>query len=120
MADNTRSEDMFSDLVRTIARGALDEDATVQLKELVKEMTRVGETTGGKPKGKITLTITFVLDRGVMDVDPRLSVVRPTPVRARSILYPQRDGGLSKEDVRQGRLFAGEVRDGVPNASDIR
>ena len=120
MPEQRSDEAMFSDFVRTMTRGALDEEATAEMQELVKEMTRIAETSGGKPKGKLVLTVNFSLDRGVMDVDAKVTIARPARVRARTIMYPQRDGSLSKEDESQGRLFAGEVKDGIPNASDIR
>jgi len=121
MAENNTKAGKFSTFLADFARGSLDDEITDQLTELVREMTRISETSGGKPKGKLTLSVEFVLDRGVMDVNPKLNVTRPTPLRARAVMYPTRDGGLSSQDESQHRLaLSGEVRDVSPDIKDIR
>lgn len=106
MADtNASSEQMFSDFIRTLGRGALDEEATAEIKKLVRELTAFGNGNGGKPKGKISLTVEFVYDKGIVDVTSKMNVTRPSPVRAREIRYATDDGRLTREDERQGKLF---------------
>jgi hypothetical protein len=119
---NPDQDQAFSGFIEGLSRGSLNDEATDQLRELVKEMTRIAETSGGKPKGKLVLTINLMLDRGIMDVDPKLTVTRPTPVRARSVMYALADGRLSKNDVRQNELAlsSGGVKDGTPDVKDIR
>lgn len=123
MADFTPgTSESFSEFLAHIARGAVDAELTNQLKELVVEMQRVEVTAGGKPKGKVSIVIGFSLDRGVFEIDPRISVTKPSPIRARTVMYGTRDGRLTKQDERQGEfaLPAGEVKDGMPDVRDIR
>lgn len=123
MANSVPGQDeQFSDFLPTIARGDVDRELTAQLRELVIEMQRVAENAGGKPKGKISLTIGFTLDRGVFEVDPRISVTKPSPIRARTVMYGTTDGRLTRQDERQGSfaLESGAVKDGVPDVRDIR
>lgn len=108
MADERRS---LADVLLALGNGSFHEEATEALSSLVKELARVAEASGGKPKGKLVLTINFQLDRGIMDVDPSVKVTQPATVRARTIMYPAPDGRLSKNDLRQGMLALEQARD---------
>lgn len=91
----------FTEFVAQLEDGQVQADATDQLKELVEAMHRRAETTGGKPKGKLTLTVDLKLDDGVFEVNANIAVKAPTAVRRRSILYRAPDGGLSANNPRQ-------------------
>lgn len=115
---DTPANDNFAEFIRSISSGAFHDEATEALKTVVREIVRVAEASGGKPKGKLVLTINMQMDRGVMDVNPDVKITTPSTVRARSIMYPTRDGGLSRTDQRQ--LALPGVRDAMPDVRDIR
>lgn len=104
-------EPSFAQMLRDLGGGSFHREATEALASLVKEMWRVAEATGGKPKGTFDLKIKFVLDRGIMDVDPAVKITAPATVRARTIMYPTPDGRLSRNDLRQGQLALEGARD---------
>jgi len=114
------SDDLtFADLIRSLGSGRFHDEATEGLSMLVKEMTRVAESSGGKPKGQLTLTIKLQLDRGVMDLDPSITIKTPATVRARTLMYPSADGRLTRNDTRQGMLELEAAKD-VSTVTDIR
>lgn len=102
-----------------LGHGRFHEEATEALQKVVKEMNRVADSGGGKPKGKLVITLDLVLDRGIFELNPSIKITTPATVRARTIMYSTPDGQLSKNDTRQGMLGLeaprdvgfGEVRD---------
>jgi hypothetical protein len=107
----------LADQLKTLGAGRFDEEATQAVRELVRAMTRVAETSGGKPKGQIVITLKLQLDRGVFDMDPAIKVTTPATQRARTIFYAMPDGRLSKHDHRQTELALSGARD-VSTADD--
>jgi hypothetical protein len=101
----------FAETVASVARGEINDDATKELRALVAEMMRLERTAGGKPKGKITLTISLKLDRGVFETEASTKVTYPPKVQPRAMLYVQADGGLSEHNPHQGSLDLGGPRD---------
>jgi hypothetical protein len=121
MADNALKTQRasLSDLLLEISQGRFHEEATAALTQLVKEMNRVADVGGGKPKGKLVLTINFMMDRGIMEVDPGVKITTPATPRARVIMYTTPDGRLSKNDTRQGMLDLDTAKD-VSTAGAVR
>lgn len=109
------------DVLTGLGGGRFVEEATAQLKTLVKEMNRVAESGGGKPKGKIVITLALGLDRGIFDLEPTVQVKPPSTVRARTIMYSGVDGRLSKNapPSNQHQLPLSEAKD-VSTRSDVR
>lgn len=114
----------FQQLLGTLEDGRLVQDVTDQLRELVGAMQRHAVQTGGKPTGRLTLTLNLKLDSGIFEVQASSAVVQPKPIRGRSILYGTRDGLLSPNNPRQlefGLGAAGPVRDvATPAAGEVR
>lgn len=110
------------DVLGGLGQGRFVEEATAKLRELVKEINRVAEVGGGKPKGKIILSLTLGLDRGIFDVEPSIKITTPATVRARTIMYSTPDGRLTKNDFRQGQLALEEAKDVSTRAAvrDVR
>src|SRR5205807_359887 len=107
-------------LIKDIGAGEFHEGATAKLKKLVATMKEVERNTGGKPKGKLTITFGLTLDRGVIDIDASVKVAEPSTVNGRTMRYGTEDGVLVKEDPRQGLLALGRgpVRDATPDVRD--
>lgn len=115
----------LTEVLEVLGQGRFVEEATAQLRGLVKEMNRVAEIGGGKPKGKLTITLSLGLDRGIFDLEPSIKITTPASVRARTIMYSTADGQLSKNDTRQGFLPLAEAKDvstrgAVRDVRDIR
>lgn len=115
----TEDRDTILDTLHGIAQGRFVREVTEQMQALVKEMNRVAELGGGKPKGKLVLTLNLALDRGIMSVEPAIKITTPNPIRALTIMYPTADGRLTKNDTRQGMLALGEGKD-VSTRVDVR
>lgn len=91
----------FADMLLGLAQGRFHEELTDEMRKLVKAMNRTLEVSGGKPKGKLVLTIDLMLDRGIYDLAANIRVTTPAPTRQRTVMYSTPDGALSKNDVRQ-------------------
>jgi hypothetical protein len=104
-------ERSLAQVLKELGGGSFHREASEALATLVKEMWRVAEAAGGKPKGKLVLTLNLSLDRGIMDLDPSVKVTTPATIRARTIMYPGPDGRLSRNDFRQGALALENARD---------
>ena len=105
-------EDEFSlaNLLRTIGSGQFHEDATNAMQSLVREMERVSRATGGTPKGQLVITVKFKQDRGIMEIEPTFKLTSPSPTRARSILFLDGKGNLSRHNTDQRNLPLEEKR----------
>lgn len=120
---NQQTPETFATMLARMNGGIIDEQATRELKKLVDELTQAARNTGGKPKGKLVLTINFKLDRGAMDVEAKTIMTGPAKELTRAIMYPTRDGLLSENDTRQYSFdMAGKAHKDVstPGASNIR
>lgn len=119
MPDERETNDL-AELIRDLSGGEFHEGATKEMKELVASMMEVERNTGGKPKGKLTVTLDVVLDGGILDIRGSVSVKKPSKVNGRVMRYGTQDGVLLREDPRQGLLALGrgQVRDAVPDFRD--
>lgn len=121
MPDNEVQEYSLAEVLKQLAQGRFHDEATAALSGLVKEMMRVADISGGKPKGAFVLTIKMSLDRGILDLDPAVKVTAPATVRARTIMYPSPDGRLRRNDINQTALALSESRDvSTTDVRDIR
>lgn len=109
----------LTDVIKACGGGAFHDEATAELQALVKDIRRVAETIGGKPRGMLTLKLKLTLDRGIFDVEAGIAVTSPAVIRARTIMYDAEDGSLFKNEQRQLSL-SGIVKDGTPDVTNIR
>lgn len=111
----------FASVVASATRGAINDEATVELNGLVREMQEVQRLRGGKPKGKIALTLTLQMnDNGNVELSADLAVKRPPSPQTRAILFARKDGTLSEEDERQASFEFKEPAEPVRNIKDVR
>ncbi len=112
----------FADIVANASRGAINDDATSELKKLVAEMQYAQRNRHGEPKGKITLELTLELNKtGCFEITSDVKVKRPAMAKTRAFLFPRKDGSLSEEDERQTRLDldAKDLNGASPAARDV-
>ena len=112
----------FADVIATSTRGAINDDATAEMRKLVAEMQTVQRNRGGEPKGKMTLELSFkVNENGVFEITSDIKVKRPAMAKTRAFLFATKDGSLSEEDQRQMKLPLGEVKDvSTASTSNVR
>lgn len=107
-----RKPEPFTVFLAELQDGAFNAELTERLSDLTAQMQRLADATGGKQKGKLTISIDLQLDRGVYDVSADAAVKLPKEIRGRSIMYGQPGGGLSRRNPRQTEMdFAGPTRD---------
>lgn len=107
----TNEKEGFTATLRAIGGGSFEAEATEALRELVQRIQYVAERGGGKPKGKIVVSLTIKQDRGIMEIEPDIRVVTPGVVRNRTIMYGTPDGRLVDSDPRQTSLALAPAKD---------
>jgi hypothetical protein len=73
--------------------------------DLVAKVRGIGESSGGKPVGKVRVTVAIKYDRGVFEVDADVAVVEPKVLRPRTLMYAVPGGGLSRNNPQQIDAF---------------
>ncbi|MET3514314.1 hypothetical protein ABIC63_002086 [Pseudacidovorax sp. 1753] len=98
----------FSEFLEALDYGAISDEATHELNELVHACTETGKT------GEITLTIKIkpVGKAGQVELDSDVKVKKPKPVRGKTLMFATPDNNLQREDPRQRTL------DGVRTVAD--
>lgn len=110
----------FAAFIQMLEDGKLNADLSEALQELNAGMNDHVQTFGGKPKGKLVLTIDFALDKGVFDIVAAYKVTKPEVKRDRSIAWSTPGNNFSPENPRQMTLF-GRVRDvGTGESREVR
>jgi hypothetical protein len=103
----------FSDFVRFQEDGQLNAELTEALKALAHDMMANAIESGGKAKGKMSLTFDFSLDGRVFSIGSKFKVDLPDPKRPKSIMWATEDGRFTPSNPHQGSLFGvREVRGG--------
>lgn len=107
----------FGEFVRFLEDGQLDAELTNALKDLNTEMSHVAIESGGKAKGKLTLTLDFSLEGKVFTIASKHKVDVPEPKRPKSVMWSTLDGRFTPSNPQQGVLFG--VREvGAPGMRD--
>jgi len=108
----------FSDFVRFQEDGQLNAELTEALRKMAHEMMANAIESGGKAKGKMSLTFDFSLDGKVFSIGSKFKVDLPDPKRPKSIMWATEDGRFTPSNPHQGNLFGvrevrgtGAVRD---------
>lgn len=91
----------FTEFVATVEGGRIAEDAAHHLRELIAELRRVANTSGGTPKGKLKLEFAFKYDRGMVEVDGAIGVTLPRAKRERTLLWIDKDGKVLAHNPSQ-------------------
>ncbi|WP_398498148.1 hypothetical protein [Variovorax sp.] len=90
----------FSEFLQSLDYGAIDDEATHELNEIVHACTETGKT------GEISLTIKIkpIGTAGQVELDSALKVKKPKPVRGKTLMFATPDNNLQREDPRQRSL----------------
>lgn len=109
----------FADFVRFQEDGQLNAEMTEALKSLAHDMMATAIESGGKAKGKMSVSFDFSLDGRVFSIASKFKVDVPEAKRAKSIMWATEDGRFTPSNPFQGNLFGvREVRgaDGLRDA----
>jgi hypothetical protein len=96
----------FAMLLQGLEDGTFNAELTAKMKEVLLALVTHQANYGGKPKGKITVGVEFILDGG-MDVRAKFEVKTPLPPRGRTSLWVMGDGSLTPTNPKQMEMFGG-------------
>lgn len=94
----------FSQFITTLEDGDLHSELTEKLPQLIADLHNHMLENGGKPKGKIDISINLKLDNGTVDVDATYKISAPKPVRRKTVLWATADNMLTRANPRQQEL----------------
>jgi len=106
----------FTQVLQAAEDGQLVTDLSDETRDLIEKLGQV-EMNGGKAKGKITLELNVLLDRGLVEITGSYKVKTPALRRGRTLLHVTPEGNLSRTDPRQPEL---NLRDVSGDAKQIR
>lgn len=95
----------FLDLLSQVHDGTLEAELSDLLANLVHQIKTIGDSSGGKPVGKLSVTLAVKYDRGVFEVDASVKTMEPKVIRPRTMMYAIPGGGLSRNNPQQMDAF---------------
>lgn len=114
--DNTEHRS-FSTLVAGLEGGSIHDDLTRAVQDIVAELHDTRQNQGGKPKGRLVLSIEFKLDSDVIEAVTDVKVTLPKQVRGKTILYATPDNNLTPRNPKQQEFG---FRDANQTAPEVR
>lgn len=89
----------FLELLQTFRRGELLHEGDEKLRELGEALVRIGGS------GKLTLALDFKVNKaGQIEVQPALTIKKPTRTLGVGIYYATDDGALTRRDPNQADI----------------
>jgi hypothetical protein len=101
----------FVQFLGELEDGDLTRNLTEAVQDLVGDLEDVRHNQGGKPSGKVTITIDLTDEDGVIEAKSNFVVTKPKRKRSRSLFYPTAENFLTRENPRQQRLPFQDVND---------
>lgn len=102
---NHSSPRSFANFLQTLEDGQLNNELSRDLQELSKDMNDHCLSFGSRAKGQISITIDFVLEKGVFDIMSAYKVKKPVAPRIRSIAWADRSHNLVPNNPKQTDMF---------------
>ena len=96
------SAGMFVDLLED---GEFSADAYREVRALAQQMTDISRATGGKTKGRVTLTIDLTKDGEAFTVQGKVAVKAPELPRPKSIMWTDDQGAFTRFPPNQTQMF---------------
>jgi hypothetical protein len=100
----------FGVLLANLEDGQLNQDISDQITDMVARIHDAYRDQGGKPAGKLTLSIGFKLDGGVIEAAATFKVEMPKEARPKTILWATRGNKLTRSNPRQQELGLNKLR----------
>lgn len=103
-----------------LEEGQFSGDLHVALKDLAAEMQDIGNSTGQKTKGKVTITIDLTREDNAFRIAADMKVTKPKLPRPRSIMWTDEHNRFTRFPPNQGQFFGvrsvGGTAEGPRNA----
>lgn len=109
----------FGDFIRFQEDGQLDAELAETLRALSSDMAHTAIESGGKAKGKMTLTFDFSLEGRVFTIAAKYKTDVPEPKRQRSVMWSTEDGRFTPSNPQQGQLFGVREVSGPASFRDV-
>lgn len=105
-AKRNKSYQAFNLFIQGLEDGQLNQDATEALQLIAQELNDHIRNTGkSKAKGSLSLKIDFTLDRGVFEIDSKLTTKLPDAPRGKSVMWTDGDSNFTPQNPRQISMF---------------
>ena len=105
MSNNNGELKSFGTLIQSLEEGQLHSDLTDQISEITKALQNHVINHGGSPKASLSLKLKFGLKGGVIEVSANTDTPLPVSPRSQSILWPDENGNLCRQNPRQRDMF---------------
>lgn len=99
----------FAQFIQMLEDGDYHAELTTALQNINGALSDHALSFGGKPKGKLTLSVDFTLDNGVFEINADFNTKLPKAPRSRTVAWATQDNRFSPQNPRQMQLFG--VRD---------
>lgn len=99
----------FNAVIFDLEDGNFHSDLTGAMNQLVETLNHQFIHAGGKPKGKLGITLEFKMDGGVVEIVSNFTQTLPKPGRQKSIMWATPDGKLTSSNPKQLSLGLREV-----------
>ena len=107
----------FGQFISTLEDGRLDASLSEALRDLVADLHDAALTAGGKAGGKISISIAFNMEGGMVEAACDFSVKAPKLKRGRSIFWATPENNLTRRNPAQQDLPFRDVS--VPSARGL-
>lgn len=97
----------FSQFIALLEGGTLHDELTTTLRDIAAGLSNHVLEHGGAPKGRLTLSLDFKLEKGVFEIDAKVDTKMPRSPRGRSIMWATPSNFLTPFNPKQLRLFDG-------------
>lgn len=95
----------FATFLTTLEDGNFNDVLSDELRDLSEAIYLQSANYGGKPKGKITITIDLQENDGIFDIRSNYSVKKPIIPRQRSIAWTDENHNLVPSNPKQKDMF---------------
>ncbi|MCW2395864.1 MULTISPECIES: hypothetical protein [unclassified Sphingobium] len=99
----------LAEFIRNLEDGQFDADCYQEVKELAANMTEHAWNNGGKAKGKLTITLDFIQEGGIVEIKSAFKVVAPVDRRPKSVMWMTEDNRFTRTRPGQQEMFG--IRD---------
>ena len=103
--ENPKAAKSFALFLQHLEDGQLNNELSVALQDLSKEMHDHSLSYGCGAKGKISISMDFVSQDGVFDIRSTFKVTKPVAPRIRSIAWTDENHNLLPNNPRQNDMF---------------
>ena len=122
MSDDRNPDDLpqFYEVIQRMREGELNDKLTEATQGMMRHLLDRQRDIGGKPEGKLVLTMKYTLDDGMLDLRATFAVTTPKVPVTRGVFYVKSDGSLTTLNPAQRSLPFGVTRDAAAHPRRLR